>query len=351
MNNNYNVLDWLKLRVLSCYPEAVMLRDGEMPPPRMAIVYPTYLCNHRCYGCDYTKENISKKMYTEAEFINVVEQLCNLGVKAVEFCGGGEPTLNPHINKAIDRMVSMGMDFGLLTNGTNLNDDLCERLVRYGSYCRISVEASTEETFSHYKKPLNKNCVFKNVLYNIEKLVKARNEQSGKTKLQISYKYSIDMNNYQDVPNAVQVAFGLQVDSIQYKLIRNMETEIKDQEILDQLTKKLQKEKEKFPGFRVVFDFSNSVLKNRCWLSPLQVTIDPLGDVFICCYYRHRTEKHRLGNMFQNKLKDIWYSHTHWEKIGQINKEDCNKYDCRFHYYNELMEELIIKDKGQLHFI
>ena len=347
---NANVLDWLQLRILSCYSEALMLKEGRMPPPRMAIVYPTYLCNHRCIGCDYTEENKLKKVMTKEEFFSVVDQLQEIGVRGIEFCGGGEPTLNPHLPEVIDRIVAHNIHFGLLTNGTYLTQSLQKRLVEKGSYCRISIESAQSETFNYYKKPINKNAGLERIVENINSLVNLRNHAVPDTKLQISIKYSIDQNNLTDVKKAAELADELMVDSVQFKLIRNMPSEIKDESIVERLTEKLEEVKYN-NKLRIVHDLSKSKLINACWLSPLQVTIDPLGDVYICCYYRHRKQTHRLGNLFQNDLKDIWYSQKHWEKIRGIDIDDCNKYDCRFHNYNNLMKNLIIEDVGQLHFI
>ena len=349
-NQKPSVLDWLNLRILSCYQEAVMLKKGQMPPPRMAIIYPTYFCNHNCIGCDYSEQNKLKVMYTKAQFKNLIDQLHDIGIKALEFCGGGEPTLHPDLPEMIDRIINYGIDFGLLTNGTNLNGEIRKRFLGHGSYCRVSVEAATEETFNLYKRPTNENAGFKKVMGNIKNLVGERHH-NPKSKLQISMKFSVDKNNFTDVPKALSLGKKLGVDSVQFKLIRNMPSEIKDKKIIDWLYKKVETAQKRYPDLRVVPDFGKSVLKTKCWLSPLQVTIDPYGDAFICCYYRHRLNKHRLGNVFKDGLKNIWYSKTHWEKISQIDPKDCNKYDCRFHYYNELMEGLIIKDIGQLHFI
>lgn len=346
-----SVLDWLKLRVLSCYQEAVMLKNGQMPPPRMAIVYPTYVCNHNCRGCDYSEQNRLKVMYTKDQFKSLIDQLQDIGVKAIEFCGGGEPTLHPDLPEMIDWIINYGISFGLLTNGTNLNEKIRKRLISHGSYCRISLESATEKTFNLYKRPSNENAGFKKVVGNIRKLIKERNNHNPKPKLQISMKFSVDKNNYLDAPQALSLGKKLRVDSVQFKLIRNMPSEIKDKKTIDWLYKQIERAKTKFPNLRVMPDFAKSILRTKCWLSPLQVTIDPFGDAFICCYYRHRLNKHRLGNVFKDGLKNIWFSKTHWEKINQINPKDCNKYDCRFHYYNELMEALVIKDIGQLYFI
>ena len=350
--NGTTVLDWLQLRVLSCYNEALMLKEGKMPPPRMAIVYPTYLCNHNCIGCDYTEENKLKKVMTREEFLRVIDQLHDIGVCGMEFCGGGEPTLNPHLSEAIDRAVEHGIHFGMLTNGTNLTKPLQEHLVRFGSYCRISLESAHKKTFDFYKRPAGEQAGFEKVVQNIKELVSLRDQAAPDTQLQISIKYSIDGNNFSDVQQAIKLGRQLNVDSIQFKLIRNMPSEIQDQSAVDLLIERIERAKCNGSSHtHVVYDLSKSKLEGPCWLSPLQVTVDALGDVYICCYYRHRKDAHRLGNLFRKNLRDIWYSQEHWAKIMRINTEDCNKYDCRFHSYNKMMRRLILEDIGQLHFV
>ena len=352
MADDTNVLDFLKSRILSCYGEAVMLKNGKMPLPRMCILYPTYSCNQNCIGCDYQELNGSNKSFTESEFDNVIGQLISIGIKSVEFCGGGEPTMHPYLPEAIRKLSSNNIAFSLLTNGTNITGELVDLLVKYGSYCRISVEAASREVYSRYKRPASEKSGFENTINNIRRLVEYRDHNREHSRLQISYKYSIDMNNYTDIAKAVDVASQLKVDSIQFKLIRNVPSEIMDESIIMELHNKLEECRKVHPGFKIMGNLFKSKLSAcRCWLSPLQMTIDPYGDVYICCYYRHRLEDHKLGNVFRKPLRDVWYSRDHWDKMSRINTEECNKYDCRFHHYNEVMNSLVIRDETQLLFI
>ncbi|HVO38864.1 MAG TPA: radical SAM protein [Spirochaetia bacterium] len=344
------VLDYLRLRILTFYREALMLRDGRMPAPRMCILYPTYACNHRCTGCDYAELTRKARSFSSGEMDHVLDELLDLGVQSVEFCGGGEPTLHPDLPRAMDRLAERRVAFGLLTNGTNLTEGLVDRLVREGSYCRVSVEAASRQVFDAYKRPSNGSSGFEVVMAGIERLVRARNRSNAR--LRISYKYSIDVNNACDAAAAVGLAASLGVDSLQYKCVRNVPSEIADEGLLASVRAGVARAREAHPGLDVVENLGKSFLRRcRCWLSPLQLTIDPFGDVYICCYYRHRREKHRLGNLFQRGLRDIWYSEDHWRKLDEIDLEDCNRYDCRFHAYNELLHELVVEDGGQFAFI
>jgi radical SAM protein with 4Fe4S-binding SPASM domain len=190
------------------------------------------------------------------------------------------------------------------------------------------------------------------VIGGIARLVAARDGSGARRTLRISYKYSVDMNNYEDVVPAVALADSLRVDSIQFKCIRNVPSEIRDDALIARLQRELAGTRPLHPRLPVLENLGRSSLTTcRCWLSPLQLTVDPYGDVFICCYYRHRRDRHRLGNLFERRLQDIWYSQEHWEKIRQIEVEECNRYDCRFHAYNELMHEFVVEDEGQFAFI
>lgn len=343
-------LDYLRLRILTFYREALMLRDGCMPVPRMCILYPTYACNHRCIGCDYAELRSQPRSLSSGEMDHVLDELLELGVQSIEFCGGGEPTLLPSLPRVLDRLAERGTAIGLLTNGTNLTDALVARLVRTGSYCRVSVEAASRQVFDAYKRPCNRASGFDAVMAGIAKLVHARNR--AKSRLRISYKYSVDVNNAGDSAAAVALAASLGVDSLQYKCVRNVPSEIRDERLLARVRTEIARAREAHPKLDVVENLGRSCLRRcKCWLSPLQLTIDPFGDVYICCYYRHRREKHCLGNLFQRRLRDIWYSAEHWRKLDDIDLEDCNRYDCRFHAYNELLHELVIEDGGQFAFI
>jgi MoaA/NifB/PqqE/SkfB family radical SAM enzyme len=347
-----SVFDFLHLRVLSFYHEALMLKEGRMPAPRMAILYPTYVCNHRCVGCDYSELNQRRKSLSPDELDKVVDELLALGIRSVEFCGGGEPTLHPTLARAIDRLVGHGVAFGLLTNGTNLTDELIERLVLHGSYCRVSVEAASRNVFDRYKRPINDRTGFDAVIDGITRLVAARNGSSVRRALRISYKYSVDTNNWQDAVPAVALADALGVDSVQFKCIRNVPSEIRDEALIARLQRELAEARRLHPRLPVLENLGKSSLTRcRCWLSPLQLTVDPYGDVYICCYYRHRRQKHCLGNLLERPLADIWYAKEHWDRIGGIDIEECNLYDCRFHAYNELMQQFVVEDEGQFAFI
>lgn len=343
-----SAFDYLETRILSCYAEAKQLRNGEVCRPRMAIIYPTYACNHRCIGCDYADQNASRgaQSLSKGQFDTVIDQVIEFGIGAVEFCGGGEPLLHPQIEDAVERLCSRGVSVGILTNGTAVSPPRAQLLTRLCSYVRVSVEAGCAETFQRVKRPASASQGFEQVIQNLSLLLESRREQGSRC--QISYKFTVDKNNCEDIEAAICLAAELGVDSIQFKSIRNVPSElaIEEKSVLNQRIAELRL---KYTAVRILGSLLPYRVSTSCWLSPLNVVIDPLGDLYLCCYYRHRRERHRFGNLFDRSLSELWYSNEHREKMRGIRDDECERYDCRFMKYAETLNKAL--DHGQLEFL
>jgi cyclic pyranopterin phosphate synthase len=344
-----SVFNLLHTRILSHYESAKKILAHEMPAPRTAIVYPTYVCNQACPGCEYQDDNKNiAAMMTKKQFFSVIDQLADIGVKGIEFCGGGEPTLNPYFGDALIRLRRKGMSAGLLTNGTNLKGSLAETAVRTLSYIRISLDAATADTYAKVKRPKNKMAGFDAVISNIETLVRLR--KKFRSTVTLSVKFLVSKSNEMELEQAAALANRLCVDSLQFKSVRIFKSLMvggKEKEIRARIAAL----SGKYPNLAVVGGIGKADITMKCWLSPVQVMIDALGDVFLCCYYRHRKKTHCFGNLFKKPLEKIWYSKRHWDAIQSIKVSECNVLDCRFGVYNELMHQMMIKDIAQLDFI
>jgi MoaA/NifB/PqqE/SkfB family radical SAM enzyme len=346
--NTETAFHLLDHRVLSYYREALELRKGAICRPRFALLYPTYACNHNCTGCDYTELNNPRQtaMLTGQPFRHILEEVAGFGIRAVEFCGGGEPLLHPEIDSAVHYLREAGIRIGLLTNGTNIPEYRAALLTQACLYIRVSLDAGTEEVFNRVKRPRSTSAGFNHVVENVRRLLRYRKQQASVC--QISLKYTIDRNNTDDLENAIRVAEELGVDSIQFKCARNVPTEITSEQ-KQALNLTLQELQSPHGSVPIVGNLLPRPLVVPCWLSPLHVMIDPLGEVFLCCYYRHRIDRHKYGNVLNRSLQELWYSAEHQAALRGIRNEECEKYDCRFIRYSEMMANAI--DVGNLDFI
>lgn len=345
------VFDTLQTRILTHWPEARMIRDRVMPAPRTAIVYPTYVCNQDCLWCEYNYENTSREtkgIMSKENLFKLIDDLRALGVQGVEFCGGGEPTLHPNLAELVRDMKSKGTSVGLLTNGTKLKGELASALVDCASYVRVGFDGASPEMVDQVKRPRTPEARFEAVCANIADMLALRRERG--TGVKISVKVVLDQNNFIELEDCVKLAIRLGVDSIQFKAARLVDSEL-TQEQCDHVDSLLSELRVRYPEMVIVGGTEKINMTTRCWLTPLQLTVDPLGEVYLCCYYRHRKDKHSIGNCFSTPLRDLWYSENHWRAIDGIKPHECNNLDCRFVKYNQIMDEVMVHNDAQFEFI
>jgi radical SAM protein with 4Fe4S-binding SPASM domain len=170
------------------------------------------------------------------------------------------------------------------------------------------------------------------------------------TRVRISMKVVLDATNYHEVPQCVELARDLGVDSIQFKAARVCPTELDAGQAaeVEQMLADLRASGTAVP---VVGGVEKVDMHRQCWLTPLQVMVDARGDVYLCCYYVHRKGSHTIGNCFNTPLHDLWYSERHQEAIRNIKPHECNNLDCRFVKYNDTMAQLLLENEGQFEFI
>ena len=168
----------------------------------------------------------------------------------------------------------------------------------------------------------------------------------------VRYRYAFRQrrNNVVEVEDCVKLAIQLGVDSVQFKAARLVSSELTpEQSVL--LNRQLSELRIRYPEMVIVGGVEKINMTTQCWLTPLQLTVDPLGEVYLCCYYRHRKERHSIGNCFTTPLHDLWYSEDHWKAIDGIKPHECNNLDCRFVKYNQIMDEVMVHNDAQFEFI
>jgi radical S-adenosyl methionine domain-containing protein 2 len=124
-------------------------------------------CNMRCKFCFATfldmKQTILPKGHLPKEqSLEVVRQLAAAGFQKITFVGG-EPTLCPWLIELIQEAKKLGMNTGIVTNGTRLTADYLSELRPYLDWIGLSVDSLNEETNVSIgraitgKKALNRN--------------------------------------------------------------------------------------------------------------------------------------------------------------------------------------------------
>jgi radical SAM protein with 4Fe4S-binding SPASM domain len=303
----------------------------------MAIIYPMYGCNYSCLGCEYELDNAPGfRRLPNDRFFTLVEELRAFGVEGVEFCGGGEPALHAALTDVSIHANAMGLKLGILTSGTSLSRRFIEEAAPSFSYIRISVDAADDATY-RITRPTRMQFAWDRLLETIRGLVSVRDNVNPN--LEIGLKFTISKNNWLQIEQMVSLAFELRASNAQFKALRLHSSELDAADAgcaqveIDRLRKKLH-------PFPVLGRLEKLNMSQKCVLTPLQVTIDAIGDVYLCCYFSHRKESHCIGNVIAHSFKEVWESPRHKEAIANIEAAQCNNLDCRFVRYHDILPQM-----------
>lgn len=135
-----------------------VLREGRAPVPVHVQLVLSDLCNHDCSFCAYRMSNgLSTELFVTPETHNpnrrietskaeqIIRECAELGVKAIQFTGGGEPTVHKDHQALFSLAQDLGMQTALVTNGVNLK--ATPAFLRM-TWVRVSVDAGTAETYA-----------------------------------------------------------------------------------------------------------------------------------------------------------------------------------------------------------
>ena len=137
------------------------LRAGKGIVPHQVYLIISDLCNQDCNFCTYRSSTGwgSEKFGADTgkgftmnpnrtipkdKALEILTDCADLGVKAVQFTGGGEPTVHPDADAILRFALDKGLQVGVVTNGTRL---LPAAILARLSWIRVSIDAGRPETY------------------------------------------------------------------------------------------------------------------------------------------------------------------------------------------------------------
>jgi len=116
---------------------------------QMLQVEPALACNLACTMCPWRKEaGRSGKAGLMAEPVWAAIRSWLSEADRIDFTGGGEPLMQPRLNRWIREAADAGCQTGFLTNGSLLNDAMARQLVDDGlDWIGFSVDGATADVY------------------------------------------------------------------------------------------------------------------------------------------------------------------------------------------------------------
>jgi len=328
--------------------------------PVLIEVDPSNACNHACSFClssyiHFKKfentETFSRTIMPRDMLMNLCKDFVDMGVRAVNWTGGGEPTLNKHLKEAIEYCGSNEIKMGMFTNGTLFDKwDMFETLVDNMTWVRISVDAGTRDTYNGIRKASGKQDWDK-MVSNLRRLVEVNNSK-GK-KLDIGVGFVISPDTYKEIVDFANFFKDFDLTYCQYKpeiVIREdggqqRELEFwteKVQPLLEQ-AKGILKDKFQVNGYKFE-DLATDREKfgrnyKKCLGSQVSPCIGADGHVYVCTNHRG-WKQYSYGCLHDGKsFKQIWQDINKRKEVMHLIEDvecfkNCTKL-CKPHESNK----------------
>src|SRR5271169_2265587 len=139
---------------LDSLPEEI----NEILPPIHIRIKPTNVCGHNCKYCAYRADNLQlgKDMNVsdyipKEKMMEIMDDIEEMGVKAITFSGGGDPFCYPYLLDTAKRLSKTNIKFASLTNGSRLQEEIAEIFAHRATWLRISIDGWDDESYSSYR--------------------------------------------------------------------------------------------------------------------------------------------------------------------------------------------------------
>lgn len=354
-----------KSKIIANIDRIIEFYDLGTAPPILVEVDPSNACNHACSFClssyihfDEYKgtETFSRALMPKEMLMNLCKEFVEMNVRAINWTGGGEPTLNKHLSEAIEYCGKHKIKMGMFTNGTLFDKyDMFETLVTYMTWVRISVDAGTKDTYDGIRIPKG-GANWDKMISNLNKLIEVNQKNSNK--LDIGVGFVISPDTYHEIIDFANTFKDMDLTYCQYKpeiIIREKGGQQRTIEFWEKKVKPLLDEAKNILGekFQVNGYKLEDLAKERknfgrnykkCLGSQISPCIGADGHVFVCTNHRGWKE-YSYGCLYDGKsFKEIWNDIGNRKKImNQIENVECFKNCtklCKPHESNKAMWEI-----------
>jgi len=344
----------IQQKILWHYDKLSPWLQGKVVYPINIEIDPTNICNEKCKWCCWEEHRKDKTTMSEELLDKIVHNLARVGVKSINWTGGGEPLINKYVPKFMEMAKNLGMENGIFTNGILLTSENIPLLVKNCTWVRISFGAATPETFL---KCHGTNDFYK-IIENIKKLVSVKKELKSDVTIGISM--LVDVDNYHELYQVAILSKNLGVDYFQGKPLIQMGSEDFDwwmneviprfenskreletsefQVLIAQYTQ--DKYGEKGTSFMNDSERKLDVEKNKniCHVHNFVTAITANGNVSFCKNLRDNS-RFVLGNLNTQTMEEIYNSERRKDIEKEINKDGCGVF-CQNRHLNEMLKFL-----------
>ena len=280
-------------------------------------IKPTNICGHNCWYCSYKAETlqlgqdmVERDSIPRGKMMEIIDDIIEMGVKAVTFSGGGDPFYYPHLVEAVRKLVQSPVKFASLHNGSRLQGELAELFAFYATWLRISIDGWDDKSYAEYRGvPMGE---FSKVMSNLNNF----NKLGGKCNLGISL--IIDQKNASHIYEFTKRLKDVGVNSVKMSACvvdddvrknnayhKNIFQTVKEQVCL--ATEKLSDDT--FEIYDAYHELEGKFKKEYTWCPYLQI-LPVIGadlNIYPCQDKAYNLKEGVIGSIREQRFKDFWF--------------------------------------------
>lgn len=328
------------------HPEIIeKMKTGQHFAPLQVHLVPTNRCNQNCSFCAYRMHGYSSsqnfgtgdQMPTD-KLLELIDDLKSIGTNAVQFTGGGEPTVHKDIIQAFRKVIENGMSFGLVSNGVNWDDEIIECLT-HAAWVRVSVDCFHPETYAKTRNVKVEQ--YHRMISNVENLIKIKNNSTI-----LGIGYVVTKDNWKEVYQSAKFFKELGVDNFRISAAFTDEGIRYFDGWFEEAQQEVLRTHQDFnsPDFTVFNLFDNRINDlfdgtqdyNYCPMKDLVPYIGADLNVYTCCTLAYNNLGF-IDSIKDQKFSDMWFS----EKVEKFMRNHSPRKFCRLPCMFEKKNEFI----------
>lgn len=347
------------------------LREGKQPVPKQLQLIISDLCNQNCSFCAYRMEGYTSNQHfgqvdektgnftnnpvrfiPYQKAIEIIDDAADIGVKAIQFTGGGEPTVHAKHKEIFSHALDRGLQIALVTNGILLKEALRDILI-HATWVRISIDAGIASTYSKIREVPESQ--FHRALENISELIKLRNQHQSP--LTIGVGFVVTADNWTEMRHLTQIAKDMGADNVRLSAVFQPEHfEYFKGFYSDALS--LSKEcsamaEGKFRVFNLFTDRVEDLIEEHpdysfCGYQHFNTYVGGDLNVYRCCVTSYN-DIGLLGSLKTKRFKDFWLSKEKEQTMSNFDAKGCPQ--CQFNHRNRNINSVIEPDPPHVNFV
>ena len=337
------------------------IESGERIAPIYIRIKPTNVCNENCYYCHYKNAYLNLDEYNPNDFIprekmlEIIDDMAEMGVKAVTFSGGGEPLVYPYIVETMQKVLDSGIDLSIISNGMLLRDQNAEILSK-AKWVRLSIDSCRSDIYSRLRGvPLS---WFERLCQNIEQFAKIKNPRC-----ELGINFVVAKDNCKDIYAMAKLMKELGVNHVKYSPMISNETEAYHspfkQQVMDDLAKAKALEDKHFRIIDLYTSDFNRVdvgikifdrAYKNCYMKRL-ICIIAANQKIYHCQDKAYLSNGAVGDISKRRFKDVWFDPETIHQADIFDARQSCKEHCVHDDRNIMLNQFFSIDKNHINFL